>query len=105
MQSLYERTQKNCRATAQRSVGSVSRRSNSSKSTPLGELVISSASRETGKGTHYLLARRSTKLALWMIRTFSSERRHLEVGVTYLLAHNCKHAKLIDKCAFRQSKC
>ena len=40
MQSLYERIQKNCRATAQRSVGSVSRRSNSSKSTPLGELWL-----------------------------------------------------------------
>ena len=39
-----------------------------------------------------------------IVRTFSMERRHLEVGVNYLLAHNCKHAKLVDNRAFRQCK-
>jgi len=48
--------------------------------------------------------RRDTNQAQRLCRTFSMERRHLEVGVNYLLAHNCKHAKLVDNRAFRQCK-
>lgn len=40
-----------------------------------------------------------------MSGTVSKEWPHLEMGVSYLLAHNCKPAKLINEYAFCQGKC
>ena len=39
-----------------------------------------------------------------MSGTISKEWPHLEMGVTYLLAHNCKPAKVMGECVFCQGK-
>ncbi len=39
-----------------------------------------------------------------MIGTLTEERRHREMGVTYLLAHKFNHAKLVHESMFCQCK-
>ncbi len=39
-----------------------------------------------------------------MISTLSRERGHLEMEVSYLLAHSFRHAKLVHESVFCQSK-